>query len=811
MDYQQSQFDYVNSQLKDFSINPVGTPRDLSGSSTPIASGPQLRRSTSLMDAIGIQRTQSPFHSANDSQNIFQQSRIMNWNQSTNSNQGSMFQSPAIPPMQAPQPLNSNLTTPSFHGQPLDMGPPGMIPAQTPLQVPTVPVFVLWHYLDQSNRIQGPFNGDLMDQWYSSGFFTESLQLMPLKCNDPFQFSDRFISLRDLLEKTGDTRPFHQFDLICSKFASQLSFGQLNNIPSRAQSELDLTLTNNFNPQMQPSFSSASRPSFSQFQDQVQNSSLQNLMVQPKVNQTSIPSQPALKEGFESPDLTHAQILQFSGPDGSFYHDTTTSIPASKHIQIVDSFEQFRISKTPQLNGFSSKDSKSSSVLNMSKTQEIIPTASVESIVSEMTANYVAPSFSRDSKNSNGVQNTPNTNIEIGQTKNKATTAAKPGSVNETSSQKQSNGISNQNNEDIINKLLLDEELERKRKEEKLRKKEQKSNRKDETAKVEDKGPTPIPASSTSTIEGSKNELTGWKKNSEPTSTAFTLMDIQKKQAEEKKRREVEREKKEREAALLLQQALLMEEEKKSNPISSVANWISNSGTSQSPSVKTVEQARQEALEAKKLIEEQKRILENIKKNNIAQSKPASSSNAPTATVGWTTVSKKKVVPETTKSINQGNSILSPDRLHAISSGSNSRKKVTQGSTISIPTLKKPNQSSVPAGYTGNESTSARKQFLSWCRSQMKLSPGVKVDFVLEMLLSLPPTMESKEIIADTIYANSAVMEGRSFAAEFIKKRIECEKILNDPLSWSEALSMPLGNEDDWEFQVVSKKKGKKY
>ena len=378
----------------------------------------------------------------------------------------------------------------------------------------------------------------------------------------------------------------------------------------------------------------------------------------------------------------------------------------------------------------------------MSKTQEIIPTASVESIVSEMTANYVAPSFSRDSKNSNGVQNTPNTNIEIGQTKNKATTAAKPGSVNETSSQKQSNGISNQNNEDIINKLLLDEELERKRKEEKLRKKEQKSNRKDETAKVEDKGPTPIPASSTSTIEGSKNELTGWKKNSEPTSTAFTLMDIQKKQAEEKKRREVEREKKEREAALLLQQALLMEEEKKSNPISSVANWISNSGTSQSPSVKTVEQARQEALEAKKLIEEQKRILENIKKNNIAQSKPASSSNAPTATVGWTTVSKKKVVPETTKSINQGNSILSPDRLHAISSGSNSRKKVTQGSTISIPTLKKPNQSSVPAGYTGNESTSARKQFLSWCRSQMKLSPGVKVDFVLEMLLSLPPTME---------------------------------------------------------------------
>ena len=95
----------------------------------------------------------------------------------------------------------------------------------------------------------------------------------------------------------------------------------------------------------------------------------------------------------------------------------------------------------------------------------------------------------------------------------------------------------------------------------------------------------------------------------------------------------------------------------------------------------------------------------------------------------------------------------------------------------------------------------------------MKLNAGISTNNVLEVLLSLPPGQESKEIIADTIYSNSAVMDGKRFAAEFTKRCIECEKQPHDPLSWTEALAA-LGTDDDnddWEFQVVSKKKGKKY
>ena len=70
---------------------------------------------------------------------------------------------------------------------------------------------------------------------------------------------------------------------------------------------------------------------------------------------------------------------------------------------------------------------------------------------------------------------------------------------------------------------------------------------------------------------------------------------------------------------------------------------------------------------------------------------------------------------------------------------------------------------------------------------------------------------ESKEIIADTIYSNSLSMDGRRFATEFIKRRLECESKLNDALSWSEALNMPKGDIEDWEFQVVGKKKNRKH
>lgn len=54
-------------------------------------------------------------------------------------------------------------------------------------------------------------------------------------------------------------------------------------------------------------------------------------------------------------------------------------------------------------------------------------------------------------------------------------------------------------------------------------------------------------------------------------------------------------------------------------------------------------------------------------------------------------------------------------------------------------------------------------------------------------------------------------MDGRRFATEFIKRRVACEKQGDDPLSWNEALALSGNDDDGWEFQVVSKKKGRKH
>ena len=234
-------------------------------------------------------------------------------------------------------------------------------------------------------------------------------------------------------------------------------------------------------------------------------------------------------------------------------------------------------------------------------------------------------------------------------------------------------------------------------------------------------------------------------------------------------------------------------------------------------------------------IEEQKKLWEQVqkktKKFNRASSlddfisrtpSPSSSAlNSSNTSNAWTTVSSKSTTHmASTMPVagNQSKSYISLDTLR--SSGGlptatktkMSDKSKQIGSSTSIPTLKarqvKPSR--IPA-YPGNASVSKRQEFLRWCRSQLKLNTGVQPDNVLEMLLSLPPGSESKEIIADTIYSYSSTMDGRRFATDFIKKRLECEEEINDPLSWSEVLAMPEGSSEDWEFQVVGKKKGKRF
>lgn len=747
MEYQKSsQFDYVhsinsvNSQLQDFSMSSsIGSPHPMSGSSTPLSGVPHLHRSTSLMDTLGIQRTHSPFESA----------ASMKWSSGPNSN----------PTMN--------------HGIPVGGSADIGIPAPPGLTLNAKQIS--WKYLDQTHQVQGPFDSQLMDQWYNSGFFNESLQLMPIQSLDPFQFSNRFIAFAELLRKTGTVNPFHTFDMICSN--ANPNINQVNNINQTSFFGSALPTSNQPVMGLHQQFDA---PLFDT------TPTLQNM--QYTGSQLNIENPVELRENFQSPDLSHSEILQLKSEDGSYYHDTVVTVPYSKNIQVVDSFNQPK------------------SGLESDKKRTIIQPPIKYSTESKTSEQKKEPVELPSEKPKSEVNSTDFVkNISEDEKQETFTPAEESIPNNQTKKDKSFN-------DEIIQQLIIQEELERKKKEEKKKKKEQQQQQQQQQKQSKSDSLSTKSKDSFSNdqnhSEAHSNEhdiSSPWSAPVKPAVQTINLSDIQKRDAEEKRRREQEREKREREAALKLQRALLEEEKKNKINVSSVATWANQNKlplkvTTTPLSTSKPQQTQETSVDKIKYIEEQRKILEDIQKSQ-SQSKPEVSGSLG----GWSSIAKKKALNEPLQSNKQvSNSFLHPGN-------SNSKKKILHGSTISIPTLKKGNSTTPTIAYAGNQSTSARKQFLSWCRSQMKLSPGVKVDSVLEMLLSLPPTMDSKEIISDTIYANSSVMEGRSFASEFIKRRIECEKSLNDPLTWSEALSLPQGDSDDWEFQVVSKKKGKKF
>lgn len=106
-------------------------------------------------------------------------------------------------------------------------------------------------------------------------------------------------------------------------------------------------------------------------------------------------------------------------------------------------------------------------------------------------------------------------------------------------------------------------------------------------------------------------------------------------------------------------------------------------------------------------------------------------------------------------------------------------------------------------------------EFLQWCKNSIHdLNAGVNQQEMLSILLSLPATPDSKEIIADTIYSNSSTMDGRRFAEEFLKRRkaADVENTSNGE-TWSEILQRNTNTDkpanEGWNssFKVVGGKK----
>ncbi|KAL6450285.1 SMY2 Protein SMY2 [Candida maltosa Xu316] len=112
-----------------------------------------------------------------------------------------------------------------------------------------------------------------------------------------------------------------------------------------------------------------------------------------------------------------------------------------------------------------------------------------------------------------------------------------------------------------------------------------------------------------------------------------------------------------------------------------------------------------------------------------------------------------------------------------------------------------------------------REDFLVWARSNMtSLYPTVSKEDLLDIFITLPPnSADSASLIAETIYSSSATMDGRRFAQEFLKRRQKVDQQIGggDHVSWSAAIissadKIQTVDEDGWSTSFKSKKKNNK-
>lgn len=106
--------------------------------------------------------------------------------------------------------------------------------------------------------------------------------------------------------------------------------------------------------------------------------------------------------------------------------------------------------------------------------------------------------------------------------------------------------------------------------------------------------------------------------------------------------------------------------------------------------------------------------------------------------------------------------------------------------------------------------------FLKWLSDTLKgLNNSVNLEDITQMLLSFPvdPDPSTSEIISDLIYANSTTLDGRRFAAEFVKRRRASGTAGPGPngngkVSIADVVkAAPRAAQPEWGFKVVNKKK----
>ncbi|SCU91986.1 LAMI_0E08218g1_1 [Lachancea mirantina] len=619
-----------------------------------------------------------------------------------------------------------------------------------------------WKYFDTQGQVQGPFTSQSMSSWYQAGYLHATLQVCRVGLTpEPFGVNDAFIPLGVLISKVGDfVDPFSRFDLLVAQ--------------SVAQNQVPVTST------------VGQAPAMSFFDQGIIQSPMEPTAVTSSLPQPTNASSSRLR----SPDHSHAEILEIKDLDGGFFHEAVAQIPVHK---FTEKFQDANAARIPARN-----------VPIRSSVKPIEPIVDHDS---KKGRQGVAQRVDKDLADAQELFDQRET---LRRREQELRELAQREEQHHQEEQLRKVEQARREEADRVAQQLLQEQaqeaqrqLEEQETHERVRALEQGRLIEEETKKPV--SPALQPA-----------KPAPWANNAATPVARPSLADVQKREAALSASRKEQQEQQSRELASKLQQKLI-NENKKPVSIGSIATWASKKPASTTavkdnkPAFKTIEQIQKEQLEEKKFVAEQKRLWEEAQRAAKLKIGTSSSSLADKENE-WVTVTKKQPVAnknQASKAINQPSSYINPDKLRSVSAAAGVKQI---GSSTSIPTLKNKAPSNVASTvFTGNASTSVRQEFLRWCKSQMRLSAGVDVNGVLEVLLSLPTGAESREIIADTIYSNSLSMDGKRFATEFIKRRVDCDKKVNDSLTWSEALALPEGDVDDWEFQVVGKKKNRRH
>lgn len=674
-----------------------------------------------------------------------------------------------------------------------------------------------WFYVDPSGNEQGPFNGDMMQEWLTDGYLNLDLKIRR-------KGERNYLTLKELCDKVQNyIQPF------------KIPLPDLSNTGSSVAND------------DQPSFSSSGiQPSQSQFQQFLggpSNLGVGNMRLNSSINQQSnLFGNDFINhhnDPFSSP-LTPLATNAFSNPN-QFGIDSMNSGIGFNHPQPLSNPLQ-HINNMPSLllqqNSVLSSGNNGWGIDQNGRIGSTpgTPVSVAPVLPSQMSQAPMSPWLA-------GVQSLSRVNSPFVPSSTLANSEKQASSEQPSPNQDQSNqhdavldGIHTSVVTDILNdgeEELTEPAIDLQKSKQKEQKQQKQPTQQNKTLlqkeKKSDENKVPYQSSLEAQQIHESNASTDSKKsrnspveslvqednepkstNSQPilapwasvtsinqesnTKPALTLKEIQMVEAERVK------EQKQIEAAIKndqLAKAKLEEkivEEKASLPKAS--SWGVNSNSKPAVAKKTLAEIQREEFEAAKAkAAKVSPVAATASKSSFAN---ALANSVPKDDSPWTVVAPKKPL------------VKKPSQP-TISTTTTSASKANPQLLRSVSAVK-------PVKSTAN-SMALKEEFLIWARSSMtNLYPTVSKDDLLDIFTTLPLNNDSSQLISETIYSSSATMDGRRFAQEFLKRRQKVEQQIGaqDEVSWGSAIissadKVSTIDEEGWSTSVKSKKKNKKF